>query len=96
MSIEADSAESAQELRATCSESIDLLVTDYHIAGTHRSATGSFTSLVQTESWSLAHQWWGHTGASSDVHWISCETIFTEPTDTSCVKSIGILSDFSI
>ena len=31
--IEADSAESAQELRATCSESIDLLVTDYHMQG---------------------------------------------------------------
>ena len=29
--VEADSAESAQTLWATCSESIDLLVTDYHM-----------------------------------------------------------------
>ena len=31
--IEADSAESALKLWATCSESIDLLVTDYHMQG---------------------------------------------------------------
>jgi len=31
--IEADSAESALRLWATCSESVDLLVTDYHMMG---------------------------------------------------------------